>query len=64
MLSEDSPEWYYGEDDIHMRDQLPSPPILIFFVQAGLSVGCHWNLPIAIRAKPKPDRNGCDYIFI
>jgi len=64
-LSSNSPDWYHGEI-IDTTNQLPNPPICIFFVEAGSRVGYQWEsdngYPCEVNwLDPEPDRNSCDH---
>jgi hypothetical protein len=66
QLSEDSPEWYFAEDDEGYNN---TAPLFIAFVQAGPRLGYRWEtedseFPFACEVNwldPEPDRESSDY---
>jgi hypothetical protein len=64
-LSQDSPDWFHGEED---DKGYGTVPIYIVFVQAGPRLGYRWetehDVPIACEVNwldPEPDRESSDY---
>ncbi len=66
-LSRRSPDWYEGIADRHEND-CDTPPLLVYFVQAGPRLGYQWNSNSyrryaceVIWLDPEPDQESSDY---